>query len=100
MKEKARQLFKDKLVLVMMVLGLLTIVAAAGTMTIHRGGQAEETPYLQMQQSSGFIAENQELPEETLEIPAEGTEQQENFYEDQQLAEASKADLELTQPNE
>ena len=48
-KEKARQLFKDKLVLVMMVLVLLTIVAAAGTMTIHRAGQTEVSPYLQMQ---------------------------------------------------
>ena len=64
MKEKARQLFKDKLVLVMMVLGLLTIVAAAGTMTIHRGDQTEETPYLQMQESHGFIAE-EELSGET-----------------------------------
>ena len=30
MKEKVNQMFKDKLFLVMLVLGLLTIVAAAG----------------------------------------------------------------------
>ena len=57
MKNKMNQLFKDKLFLVMMVLGLLTIVAAAGTMTIHRGNGAEETPYLQMGESQGEIAE-------------------------------------------
>ena len=36
-KEKVNQLFKDKLVLVMLVLGLLTIVAAAGAVRIRRG---------------------------------------------------------------
>ncbi len=65
MKERASKLFKDKLVLVMMVLGLLTIVAAAGTMTIHRGNRAEETPYLQMGESQGEIAENKAVPPET-----------------------------------
>ena len=33
MKEKFNQMFKDKLFLVMLVLGLLTIVAAAGVVT-------------------------------------------------------------------
>ncbi len=65
MKERANKLFKDKLVLVMMVLGLLTIVAAAGTMTIHRGNGAEETPYLQMGESQGEIAEKRADPPET-----------------------------------
>lgn len=36
MKNKVRQLFRDKLVLVMTVLGLLTIVAAAGTVKIRK----------------------------------------------------------------
>ncbi len=58
MKERVSKLFKDKLVLVMLVLGLLTIVAAAGTMTIHRGNRAEETPYLQMGESQKDIAQN------------------------------------------
>ena len=35
-KNKVRQLFRDKLVLVMTVLGLLTIVAAAGTVKIRK----------------------------------------------------------------
>ena len=36
-KEKVNQMFKDKLFLVMLVLGLLTIVAAAGVITVQRG---------------------------------------------------------------
>lgn len=48
MKEKVNQLFKDKLVLVMLVLGLLTIVAAAGVITLQRG-RTEESPYLNLE---------------------------------------------------
>lgn len=48
MKEKVNQLFKDKLTLVMLVLGLLTIVAAAGVVTLQRG-QTEESPYLNLE---------------------------------------------------
>ena len=36
-KEKGNQLFRDKFVLVMLVLGLLTIVAAAGVVRIQKG---------------------------------------------------------------
>ena len=42
MKNKVRQMFRDKLFLVMLVLGLLTIVAAAGVVTIQRGGGTKE----------------------------------------------------------
>ena len=34
MKDKVNQLFKDKLFLVMMVIGLLTAVAAVGVLTV------------------------------------------------------------------
>jgi len=62
-KEKFNQLFKDKLFLVMLVLGLLTIVAAAGAVTIQRGNIAEENPYMQMKEPDALIAEDsQELP--------------------------------------
>lgn len=58
MKNKMRQMFKDKLVLVMLVLGLLTIVAAAGVVTIQRGtGLGEENPYLSMEDRNGPAAE-------------------------------------------
>ncbi|MDO4295818.1 MAG: M23 family metallopeptidase [bacterium] len=48
MKEKMNQLFKDKLVLVMLVLGLLTLVAAAGVVSMKKSG--EESPYLDLQE--------------------------------------------------
>ena len=57
MKEKINQMFKDKLFLVMLVLGLLTIVAAAGVITIQRGNSREEqNPYMQMQEPGKSIA--------------------------------------------
>lgn len=51
MKEKVNKLFKDKLILVMLVLGLLTIVAAAGAVKIRKGSRnVEESPYLEMKE--------------------------------------------------
>jgi len=56
-KEKLNQMFKDKLFLVMLVLGLLTIVAAAGVITIQRGNsKSEQNPYMQMQEPGQSIA--------------------------------------------
>lgn len=48
MKDKMNQLLKDKLFLVVLVLGLLTIVAAAGVFTIKRGNGSESSPYLEV----------------------------------------------------
>lgn len=50
------QMFKDKLFLVMLVLGLLTMVAAAGVVTIQRGN-GQEQPYVDMQGQGEFLAE-------------------------------------------
>ena len=64
-KEKMNQLMKDKLFLVMLVLGLLTIVAAAGAVTIRRGnGLQDGNPYYQAEDNGQLIAEDQkpELP--------------------------------------
>ena len=61
MKEKFNQLFKDKLFLVMLVLGLLTIVAAAGVVTIQRGNAPEENPYMEMLEPGALIAEDNEV---------------------------------------
>lgn len=50
-------MFQDKLFLVVLVLGLLTIVAAAGVVTIQRGKTpGEENPYMQKEQGA-IIAE-------------------------------------------
>mgnify|MGYP000395892961 CR=1 FL=1 len=63
MKNKVRQMFKDKLVLVMLVLGLLTIVAAAGAVRIRKGAQnMEESPYLEIKEPEGMIAGETEPP--------------------------------------
>ena len=65
-KEKVNQLFKDKLVLVMLVLGLLTIVAAAGAVRIRRGSEkTEESPYLEIQDPERVIAEKEEADGKT-----------------------------------
>lgn len=58
MKNKMNQLFKDKLLLVMMVLGLLTIVAAAGAVRIRKGDHLnEQNPYLEVPETSGVLAQ-------------------------------------------
>ncbi len=56
MKEKFNQMFKDKLFLVMLVLGLLTIVAAAGVVTMNRGNGQEQNPYVEMQGQENLLA--------------------------------------------
>lgn len=68
-KEKMNQLMKDKLFLVMLVLGLLTIVAAAGAVTIRRGnGVQEGNPYYQVEDNGKLIAE-----EEKPQLPIAGS---------------------------
>lgn len=69
MKEKLNQMFKDKLFLVMLVLGLLTIVAAAGVVTIQRGNSKEEqNPYQQMQQPESFVSGETKTSQEPTQI--------------------------------
>lgn len=63
MKEKMSQLFKDKVFLVLLVLGLLTIVAAAGVITVQRGNSDGQSPYLEVPDQKGVIAE-ETLPQE------------------------------------
>ena len=56
MRDKANQLFRDKFVLVMLVLGLIAIVAAVGTVTVRKGNQnLEESPYLEIKEPDGLI---------------------------------------------
>lgn len=56
MKEKINQMFKDKLFLVMLVLGLLTMVAAAGVVSMQRGSGQDQNPYVDMQGQGDFLA--------------------------------------------
>lgn len=56
MKDKVNQLFKDKLILVTLVLGLLAVVAAAGAVTIRKGNEnLEESPYLEIKEPDNMI---------------------------------------------
>lgn len=60
MKNKVNQLFRDKFVLVMLVLGLLTVVAAVGAVTIRSGSQEpEESPYLEIKEPDGILSEHE-----------------------------------------
>ena len=64
MKEKVNQMFKDKLFLVVLVLGLLTIVAAAGVITVQRGKGNETNPYLEVPQPEMIAQETApEMPQ-------------------------------------
>ena len=61
-KEKVNQMFKDKLFLVMLVLGLLTMVAAAGVITVQRQKGKGENPYLEIPKEE-LIAKEEALPQ-------------------------------------
>ena len=89
MKEKMNQMFRDKLFLVMLVLGLLTMVAAAGVVTIQRGNGQEQKPYVDMQGQDEYFAE-----EAKDQAPVAGNSNAENSeseitQEEQILAEAA-----------
>ena len=89
MKEKMNQMFRDKLFLVMLVLGLLTMVAAAGVVTIRRGSGQEQKPYVDMQGQDEYFAE-----EAKDQAPVAGNSNAENSeseitQEEQILAEAA-----------
>ncbi|MCI8865851.1 MAG: peptidoglycan DD-metalloendopeptidase family protein [Lachnospiraceae bacterium] len=60
MRDKINLMFKDKLFLVMLVLGLLTIVAAAGVITMRKGDGQEQNPYVEMQGQENFLADKPE----------------------------------------
>jgi len=56
-KNKINQMFKDKLFLVMLVLGLLTIVAAAGVITMKK--EDGQNPYMDMQGGGNLLADGE-----------------------------------------
>jgi len=65
-KEKLNQMFKDKVFLVMLVLGLLTIVAAAGVVTMRNGSGQEQNPYVEMPNQQEFLAEISETESQAM----------------------------------
>jgi murein DD-endopeptidase MepM/ murein hydrolase activator NlpD len=90
-KEKFNQMFKDKLFLVMLVLGLLTIVAAAGVVTIQRGNvPGEENPY--MENLQGTIIADEEGAGSTDQVAGTADAQREQMV----TASDSRTDTEKT----
>jgi murein DD-endopeptidase MepM/ murein hydrolase activator NlpD len=73
-KEKINLMFKDKLFLVMLVLGLLTIVAAAGVVTMKRGDGQEQNPYVDMQGQENLLA-GDTIPESKVSVAGESNAQ-------------------------
>ena len=61
MKDKVNQMFKDKLFLVMMVIGLLTAVAAVGVLTVSNTDENGQSPYLEV--PGGEIIAQDGVPE-------------------------------------
>ncbi|WP_077611651.1 peptidoglycan DD-metalloendopeptidase family protein [Clostridium sp. Marseille-P2415] len=90
MKEKISQLFKDKVFLVLLVLGLLTIVAAAGVITVQRGNGGGESPYLEVPDQGDMIAE-ETVPQETQVAVAGDSNAAQNMEEEMQEADSPKA---------
>ena len=62
MKDKVNQLFKDKLFLVMMVIGLLTAVAAVGVLTVGSTDENGQSPYMEV--PGGQLMAQESSPEE------------------------------------
>lgn len=93
MKEKMNQLFKDKVFLVLLVLGLLTIVAAAGVITVQRGNDGGQSPYLQVPDQNNMIAE-ETIPEETKVAVAGDSNATKNMEDELQAADSAKATAE------
>ena len=69
MKDKVNQILRDRLALILLVLGLLTLVIAAGVCTIQKNGAGEESPYLEIPQP-GQIAREEKMddPVKPLEV--------------------------------
>ena len=84
------QLFKDKVFLVLLVLGLLTIVAAAGVITIQRGNDGGQSPYLEVPDQKGVIAE-ETIPQENQVAVAGDSNAEQNTDADTQVADSARA---------
>ena len=90
-------MFKDKLFLVMLVLGLLTIVAAAGVVTIQRGNvPGEENPYMENMQGTRIAEEETTKAEEQVAGTADAQREQMVTASDSRTEEARK-DTETTE---
>lgn len=103
MKNKMNQLFKDKLILVMLVLGLLTIVAAAGAVKIRKGDNSGQNPYLEVPETGGILAENTpQVPSgqeaETPETKAQKAGSSDASYSADDKSQSAKKEIQKNEP--
>lgn len=96
MKDKVNQLFREKFFLVLLVLGLLTIVAAAGTVTIRKGNkEMEESPYLELKEPDVIAEEDSDLPQAE---ESDAVKSAEAVVSEEENAAAKSAELPEVQP--
>lgn len=113
MKEKGKgnQPFRDKVFLVMLVMGLLTMVTAAGMATVKRGRGDEQKPYVDLQGQEDFLAGGSNansLTQDTEENTQDNTKdaKNQNGTEEKQenpdtvVAEAQRQSQQMTEENE
>ena len=110
MKEKGtgNQPFRDKVFLVMLVMGLLTMVPAAGMATVKRGRGDEQKPYVDLQGQEDFLAGGSNansLTQDTEENSQDNAKDQSGTEEkhenpDTVVAEAQRQSGQMTEEND
>ena len=110
MKEKGKgnQPFRDKVFLVMLVMGLLTMVTAAGMATVKRGRGDEQKPYVDLQGQEDFLAGGSNansLTQDTEENSQDNAKDQSGTEEkhenpDTVVAEAQRQSGQMTEEND
>ncbi len=110
MKEKGKgnQPFRDKVFLVMLVMGLLTMVTAAGMATVKRGRGDEQKPYVDLQGQEDFLAGGSNansLTQDTEENSQDNAKDQSGTEEkhenpDTVVAEAQRQSEQMTEEND
>ena len=110
MKEtgKGNQPFRDKVFLVMLVMGLLTMVTAAGMATVKRGRGDEQKPYVDLQGQEDFLAGGSNansLTQDTEENSQDNAKDQSGTEEkhenpDTVVAEAQRQSEQMTEEND
>ena len=100
MKDKVNQMFKDKLFLVMMVIGLLTAVAAVGVLTVSNTDEKGQSPYLEVpggeiiaQDGVPETAQKEEKAEEKISEIEASKVPQENYAQKEEKNPNTKDDL-------
>jgi murein DD-endopeptidase MepM/ murein hydrolase activator NlpD len=96
-KNKLNEMLRDKLFLVVLVLGLLTIVAAAGVMTMKRGD--EQNPYMNMEEGNLLAQEQAGLSDGATAGESDARRAEDANEERQLVSNAGNPDTAVTEGN-